>query len=99
MIDLNKLLNKYGMTRVEFCKKMNMHPNNFTRLKDIDNQKFSTIEKIHNITNIPYNELLGRQVFTSQNIGIQEDNNIPHEQINISDELIEAIVHRLREKL
>lgn len=63
---------QYGIKRIDFCKEMNIHTNNFNRLNDIDNQKFSTIEKIHKITNIPYNVLLDRKVFTPNNIDNKE---------------------------
>lgn len=76
MIDLEKILAQYGIKRIDFCKAMNIHTNNFNRLNDIDNQKFSTIEKIHNITKIPYNILLGRRLFTLNNIDERPDINI-----------------------
>lgn len=81
MIDLVKILAKYNWDRVSLCKALDIHPNNFSRLKDIDNQKFSTIEKIHKITNIPYNVLLDRKVFTPNNI----DSNDNIQAISILD--------------
>ncbi len=85
MIDLVNILAKYGWTRTSLCKELGLHPNNFSRLKDIDNQKFSTIEKIHNITNIPYNVLFGRTVFTPDNIDNQTDNT---NHTSLSDDLV-----------
>lgn len=89
MIDLEQILMKYGIKRVDFCKAMDIHTNNFSRLKDIDNQKFSTIEKIHNVTKIPYNVLFGRTVFTPNNID-NEDNTQP-KHTSLSNNLITII--------
>lgn len=73
-MNFEAVLNKYGFTRKQFCDLYGTSTNNFDMFNNLINSKLKTIIKVHKITNIPYNELLGEQVFTPDNIDNQTDN-------------------------
>ena len=67
-----KLLTKYGIRRIDFCKAYGIHTNNFNRLSNLQNIKVLDLKRIHDITKIPYNLLVGETMFTPQNIDTQQ---------------------------
>lgn len=71
-MNFEAILNKYGFTRKQFCDLYGTSTNNFDMFNNLINSKLKTIIKVHKITNIPYNELLGETVFTPNNIDSSE---------------------------
>lgn len=95
MNTIKGLIDKYKLNVYEFATLLNISVSSLKHYskKEICTFDVSELIKIHNFTNIPYNEILGEKIFTVENINTKIENiNKPIETEEYIKELINKVL-------